>query len=420
MDVLIEPKKLKGEIDVIASKSFTHRALICAALANGVSVIENALHSEDTYATIDMLNALGIDFEVKKDTTVYGKKMMKPMKVLNANESGSSIRFLIPVALTQDHEVVFDGKQGLRNRPQKVYFNLFNKHHISYEKLSNEDLPLKVKGPLTPGIYELPGDISSQFITGLMFALPLLNGDSVIRLTTPLESVGYVCLTLDVLKQFGIHIEVKSNEYFIKGNQTFQPRNYYVEGDYSQAAFFLVANTLGSRITLNGMNEHSLQGDKKIIDIINEMGGEVYFKDNQLKAKKVKTSGITIDLSQTPDLGPILTVLASVSKGTTTIVNAERLRIKESDRIKAMVSELSKMGANITETHDGMIIKGVSKLKGNVTLESWNDHRIVMALSIAATIADGPVKIKDAFAINKSYPTFFEEFTRLQGSVTFE
>lgn len=420
MDALINPHKLKGEIDVIASKSITHRALICAALANGTSVVKNALHSNDTFATIDMLNALGVDFEVKKDTIVYGRPMMKPMKVLNANESGSSIRFLIPVAITSPYEVIFDGKEGLRKRPQNVYFDLFKKHQITYEALSNEDLPFKVKGPLTPGTYELPGDISSQFITGLLFSLPLLNGDSLIKLTTPLESVGYIDLTLDVLRTYGISIEVKGNTYHIKGNQSYEAKNYEVEGDFSQAAFFLVANTLGSKVVLNKMNEKSLQGDKKIIEIINQMGGSVYFENGQLFAKKAQTKGIEIDLSQTPDLGPILTVLASVSKGTTTIVNAQRLRIKESDRIKSMICELTKMGAKITETSDGMIIQGVSKLKGNVTLEAWNDHRVVMALSIAATIADGPVRIKNSEAVNKSYPTFFEEFARLQGSVTFE
>ena len=420
MDVLINPKKLEGELRVIASKSITHRALISAGLASGTSLIKNPLHSNDTYATIDMLQTMGVKIDVGTNTTVTGKTLKKTSGVLDAKESGSSIRFLIPVGLTMDESVVFDGQEGLRKRPQKIYFDLFDKHGITYKKMGIEDLPFSAKGPLKPGNYELKGDVSSQFISGLMFALPLLKEDSVISLSSPLESVGYVDLTIDVLKSFGIEIIEEKNTYLIKGNQTYKACEYDVEGDYSQAAFFLVMATLGSKISLSGMNPKSLQGDKAIIDIINSMNGEVYFKNDLLFANKKQTKGITIDLSQTPDLGPILAVLASLSTGKTVIVNASRLRIKESDRIKAMVCELTKMGANIKETEDGMIITGVSALKGNVTLDAWNDHRIVMALSVAATRASGPVRITNAEAVRKSYPGFFEDYKLLKGDVSFE
>ena len=264
------------------------------------------------------------------------------------------------------------------------------------------------------------GDISSQFITGLLYALPLLDGDSKIVITTNLESIGYIDLTLDVLKDFGVKvINNDYKEFIIEGNQKYKPNNYTVEGDYSQTAFYLIGGALGNDINLLGMKEHSLQGDKKIIDDIKSMNGDVTFADGVLKCSPSNTVGATIDFSQSPDLGPALSVLASLSNGTSNFINASRLRIKECDRITCMLEELNKMGANITETYDTMTIHGVSELHGCV-VDSHNDHRVAMALAMAATRCSEDVKILNAQCVSKSYPHFWEDYIKLGGSVDFE
>jgi len=276
-------------------------------------------------------------------------------------------------------------------------------------------LPLKVRGKLTSGTYRVRGDISSQFITGLLFSLPILEGNSRIQITTKLESKGYIDLTLDILKDFGIEIENNNyKEFNIRGAQKYNSRNYYVEGDYSQGAFFLVAGALGSSIVCSGLNKDSLQGDKVILDILEAMGCNVEESEEGIKVKPSKTKGIEIDASNCPDLVPVLTVLASLSEGETKIVNAKRLRIKECDRLHAITKELNKLGANIIELEDSLIISGVNELKGG-EVDSHNDHRIVMALAIAATRTRGNVIINNPRAVEKSYPNFFKDYFKLGG-----
>jgi len=275
---------------------------------------------------------------------------------------------------------------------------------------------LKVSGKLTSGTYRVRGDISSQFITGLLFSLPILEGNSKILITTKLESKGYIDLTLDILKDFGIEIENNNyKEFNIRGAQKYNSRNYYVEGDYSQGAFFLVAGALGSSIVCYGLNKDSLQGDKVIVDILEAMGCNVEESEEGIRVKPSKTKGIEIDASNCPDLVPVLTVLASLSEGETKIVNAKRLRIKEcSDRLHAITKELNKLGADIIELEDSLIISGVNELKGG-EVDSHNDHRIVMALAIAATRAKGDVIINNPRAVEKSYPNFFKDYFKLGG-----
>ncbi len=333
---------------------------------------------------------------------------------LRCRESGSTLRFLIPLALTKDGDYIFHGEGKLISRPLEPYYEIFEEKGIKYSR-EEDGLPLKVSGKLTSGTYRVRGDISSQFITGLLFSLPILEGNSRIQITTKLESKGYIDLTLDILKDFGIEIENNNYEEFnIRGAQKYNSRNYYVEGDYSQGAFFLIAGALGSSIVCSGLNKDSLQGDKVILDILEAMGCNMEESEEGIKVNPSKTKGIEIDASNCPDLVPVLTVLASLSEGETKIVNVKRLRIKECDRLYAITKELNKLGANIIELEDSLIISGVNELKGG-EVDSHNDHRIVMALAIAATRAKGDVIINNPSAVEKSYPNFFKDYFKLGG-----
>jgi 3-phosphoshikimate 1-carboxyvinyltransferase len=302
----------------------------------------------------------------------------------------------------------------LAQRPLNSYYEIFDKQNISYTT-EKGGLPLTVEGKLKPGVYELRGDVSSQFITGLIYALPLLDGDSTIKITTEMESIGYIDLTIDVLKKFGVTIEHNNyREYYIKGNQKYQKRDYRVEGDFSQVAFFLAAGVLGGEIECLDMREDSLQGDKAIVDIIKNMGGKVAFENGILKASKSDLKGTVIDASQCPDLVPIAAVLGALSEGTTEIINAARVRIKESDRLKAIATELNKIGADVIEREDSLLIHGKKWLTGG-TVNSWNDHRIAMAMAMASIRCTEKLVIEDSGSVKKSYPHFFEDFKSLGG-----
>lgn len=420
MNVIIHKPLSEGTLEVVPSKSITHRALIAAALAEGRSLIKRPLESEDTEATINMLRALGVKIEKTPDgIVVESNGIQKPTEILFANESGSSLRFLVPVALLSEAEVTFDGKSGLRKRPISEYLKVFDQMGIEYTQFG-ENLPIKIKGKMVPGEYTISGNISSQFVTGLLYALPLLKSDSKLILSTPLESKDYVDMTISIQNQFGVKIEEIENGYFIKGNQKYCEKTFEVSGDFSQAAFHIVAGILGANITLSKIEQNTQQADEKILNIAKMMGADIIYENGTIKPITGITYGRVIDLSQCPDIGPIMAVLCALSEGTSHIINASRLRIKESDRITAITTELNKLGAKISETKDGMIIKGVKNFKSNMNLYSWNDHRIVMALSIAAIKTDGPIRITGAEAINKSYPTFFEDYVKLKGVISYE
>jgi len=415
--IIIKPKLLKGNIVVPSSKSLGHRGIIAAALSRGISRVYNIQLSKDIEATMELMKELGAVVNIE-DQNLYidGRKMFSYEKKLDlrCRESGSTLRFLIPLALTKDGNYIFHGEGKLISRPLEPYYEIFEEKGIKYSR-EEDGLPLKVSGKLTSGTYRVRGDISSQFITGLLFSLPILEGNSRIQITTKLESKGYIDLTLDILKDFGIEIENNNyKEFNIRGAQKYNSRNYYVERDYSQGAFFLVAGALGSSIVCSGLNKDSLQGDKVILDILEAMGCNVEESKEGIKVKPSKTKGIEIDASNCPDLVPILTVLASLSEGETKIVNAKRLRIKECDRLHAITKELNKLGANIIELEDSLIISGVNELKGG-EVDSHNDHRVVMALAIAATRARGNVIINNPSAVEKSYPNFFKDYFKLGG-----
>lgn len=419
MNVIIKPSKLEGDVIIPPSKSLAHRAIIAAALANGKSVITNVQYSKDILATIDSLKAIGADIkELDNSLIINGSNVKRARNYIDANESGSTIRFMIPIALTCDGEIEFRGHNHLVERPLDIFFEIFDNQEIKYERKENY-LPLKVNGKLKPGIFNIRGDISSQFITGLLYALPLLDKESRIVITTNLESKGYIDLTLDMLNKFGIKI-INNNykEFVIPGNQSYKPYDYDIEGDYSQSAFFLVADMLGANIKLKSMNKNSYQGDKKILKDIEDFNGEITFNDTELYCNG-KSKGTTIDFSQSPDLGPALTVLASLSDGNSKFIDAKRLRIKECDRITCMKEELNKLGAKITEFDDGMDIIGVDSFTGGI-IDSHNDHRVAMSIAMASLKATGDIKILNAECVSKSYPNFWHIFESLGGKIIYE
>lgn len=404
--VTVSPGLLSGSVTAPPSKSLAHRAVLCAALAQGTSTIQNIAYSQDILATISAAKQLGATVEERENTLVVTGADIK-RKLQNedffCNESGSTLRFLIPIALSLGGQFSVSGAGRLMERPLNDYFEICEKQKIDFEKRENQ---VFFSGKLIPGTFMLSGNVSSQYITGLLFALPLLDGDSEIQITTPVESIGYIDLTISVMKYFGVCVEMSDDYrlFRVRGNQTYQPREFTVEGDYSQAAFYLVANAIGSSVKVYGLQGNSRQGDKEVLDIIEELCGE-----NPVH---------TIDVSQVPDLVPILSVLAVKSKGITKFVNASRLRIKESDRLHAVAEELTKLGANIKEYEDALEIQGNGTFRGG-EVDSHNDHRMTMSLAIAATVATGDVVINGADSVQKSYGDFWKKIDELGGKTDY-
>lgn len=406
-DLKLEPVKLKGSVTVPPSKSLAHRAIICASLAEGRSKIRNIQYSEDILATIAGMRAFGAVIQTEEDTVIIdgiSDYSSGEGRTINCNESGSTLRFLIPLATLFEGKTRFTGQGKLGTRPLDTYEEIFSKQGLHYRPSNTDELDLTVEGSLRPGIYDVRGDVSSQFITGLLFTLPLLEAESEIRMTTPLESEGYVDLTLSMLKTFGINIDFdKEKQVFrVEGNQVYRAQNTTVEGDYSQAAFFLSANALGNSVEVNGMNPASLQGDREIIAILEQLNDGA--SDER-----------TIDGSQCPDIIPVAALVAALSDGRTTFTNLERLRIKESDRLEAVQKELARLGADIEIDGDALLIKGTAILKGNATVWSHKDHRIAMMLAVASTVCEKPIIIRDTECVAKSYPDFWDVFEQLGG-----
>lgn len=413
-NVVITPAVLHGNLTPPPSKSAAHRAIICAALANGQSRIAPFENSKDMDATIGAVRALGAKVTIDENRLIIdgSNTFSKISPEIDCLESGSTLRFMIPVAAAGGANVTFKGKGRLPQRPIGPYLDCLPENGVSCE--TNGGLPLQISGRLEPGVYTLPGDVSSQFVTGLLLALPLLSGDSEIRLTTPLQSVGYIDLTIDIMKQFGVDIIRRNQSFFVKGNKHYTPCNFKVEGDWSQAAFWLAAGALGSRIECSGLDLESRQGDSAVIDILRRFGAKIGCGET-VSAYGENLNGCEIDASQIPDLVPVLAAVASLSEGRTVIGNAARLRLKESDRLHTTARGLSALGAKISETSDSLIIEGRPFLSGG-TANGANDHRIVMALSIAAIKCKNPVTISDCESINKSYPQFFNDYNALGGN----
>lgn len=410
MKVKIIPSKVtNGNVTIPPSKSLAHRAIICAGLAPGRSIISNIDYSVDIKATIEGLRHLGADIKEKGNSLIINgiRNLHYDSEIVDCCESGSTLRFFIPIFSLCGEKVVFKGSRRLVERPQSVYETLFEEQDIFFQK---EYPYITVSGRLQPGILHLKGNVSSQFITGLLCALPLLDGDSAIHVEPPFESKSYVNLTIQMLKKFGICITYEDNFTLkIKGRQHYCPADVEVEGDYSQLAFFASLGLINQPVTAHGLSLDSLQGDKAVVKITETMNGNVKLLENGYLFSPSTLKGTVIDMNDCPDLGPMLFALATQAEGTTTFLNAQRLRMKESDRIEAMETELKKLGCDISSTSDTVTITGPAKIQGNAELRGHNDHRIVMALSILSTIAEKPVIIDDAEAVNKSYPGFFHD-----------
>ena len=413
-DVTVKPSQLNGKVNIPPSKSDVHRAIICAALAKGVSTVSPVAYSEDILATIDCIKALGAKVYSNGDkVTIDSTKLFEPESaVMNCRESGSTVRFFIPVAAAGGVTSVFNGKGRLPQRPLNVYAELLPKHGI--ECKTEGGLPFEITGQLTAGRYDVPGNISSQFITGLLFALPLLDGDSVIHLTSPLESKGYIDMTISVQRSFGVDIQTVGNDYIVKGSQKYKSCDYITEGDWSQAAFFLAAGAIGGNVTVQGVKRNSFQGDKEIVKLMERFGADVKQTDDSVSCCFNKLKGIEIDAAQIPDLVPILAVCGAFAEGTTIIYNAQRVRLKESDRLMAISDCLNSCGANVAETDDGLLINGVPFIDGG-SVKGYNDHRIVMSMAIAALRSRENIVISDRESISKSYGNFFEDYRIIGG-----
>ena len=404
MNVTIPPAALGGAVTPPPSKSQAHRLIIAAALSDGVCRLSNVELSQDIQATLRCMRTLDADASAD-GTVIRGADLVDgfetpPPEIMDCGESGSTLRFLIPVALALKGGGRFTGHGRLMERPQEPYFRLFTEKGIAW---SLENGVLAVEGRLTPGVYALPGDVSSQFITGLLYALPLLEGDSELVLTTALESRGYVDMTLDALAQFGVSAEYDGDRRFrVPGNQVYRHRDLAIEGDWSNAAFWFAAAFLGHRVDVEGLNPRSVQGDRVI--------GE------QL-ARLTRPGPAELDVSQCPDLVPPLAAMAAVRTGTTRLTNAARLRAKESDRLASVTRALRAMGGQVEEYADSLTIHGVKRLPGGGVVDCANDHRIAMMAAVCAASAEAPVKLLGAECVRKSYPEFWTHFQSLGGEL---
>lgn len=416
MKIEINPTKLSGLVQAPPSKSMAHRAMIAAALANGTSRIENIAFSDDMIATIGAVEHLGAKVIKGEDfVEITGNAGVFPVNnfTVDCIESGSTLRFLIPIASLSKAKVEFTGKGRLMYRPQDVYAKIFTTNNLYFNQTNEK---ITIEGSLKPDIYEIDGSISSQFITGLLFTLPLLNGNSQIKITEPFESRSYVDLTIEIMALFGVNITwLDANTLNIAGNQTFKSMNYRVEGDCSQAAFWAVLGAVQGNIAISDINPQTKQGDRAVFEVLKRAGADIFAVADKLYFKKSKLKGVEIDLADCPDLGPILMVLGLFCEGETTLINAGRLRVKESDRIAAMESEIKKIGGNIKVIDEVIYVNSGAKLH-DADLISHNDHRIAMAMTIAGVLANIKLTIDEAEAINKSYPNFYQVVNTLGGS----
>ena len=400
MKIQINKGVARGTLNAPPSKSMAHRLLIAAALCEEESKIRSVSSCEDVMATLDCLRALGVECKsVGNDVIIKGKKLsdMTPLSPLYARESGSTLRFLIPIALSTDKCAVFYGSEGLMKRPMTVYEDIAKEKKLTY---INDGNSIIVRGKLPGGEYTLPGNVSSQFISGLIFALPLADDDSYIKILPPIESRSYIGLTISALKSFGVTVKwLDDNTLYIPKNQVYKPCDITVEGDFSGAAFPDALNLFSGDVKIDGLNENSLQGDS------------VYRKYYDMLSRGVPT----IHIGDCPDLGPVMFAIAAAKNGGI-FTGTKRLKIKESDRAKAMAEELKKFGSAVSVYEDNVVIYPKDFHAPSETLLGHNDHRIVMSLAILLTLTGG--EIDGAEAVSKSYPNFFEDLKKLGIEVT--
>lgn len=413
MNIRITPAPLCGSLRAISSKSYMHRALICASLADLPTVLICPESNQDIRATAGCLCALGADIKeengrytvtpISKDTSATADLM--------CDESGSTLRFMLPVTAALGKSAVFHARGRLSERPLSPLYEALTSHGAVLS--ANGTFPLSLSGKLQCGEFHLDGGISSQFFTGLLLALPIPGGNSKIFVDGKLESAPYVRLTEAVMNRFGVFPVVSETFMEVYPQKFRSPGTLEIEGDWSNAAFWLVAGAISGDIRLSGLQKSSAQGDKEIITLLRRMGADITEDGGSVIAKKSKLHGITVCAEDIPDLVPILAVAAACAEGETVISGASRLRLKESDRIESVLEMLKALGAVCRETADGMIIRGGS-LQGGIA-DACNDHRIAMSAAVAASVCSSPVTILGAEAVKKSYPAFFDDLKKLGG-----
>ncbi|HOV69335.1 MAG TPA: 3-phosphoshikimate 1-carboxyvinyltransferase [Clostridia bacterium] len=408
--IRILPGKLTGKISAPPSKSAVHRALICAALA-GNGIVKNISVSKDIAATLGALKALGFIFKQREgEVEFFGRKEVPGRAVIDCGESGSTLRFMIPVAAALGQQARFIGSGRLPERPISEYKTLLNDKGVT---LDSDKLPINIDGRLDSGVFEIPGNISSQYISGMLMALPLAGGGE-IRLTSALESAPYVDMTLQMMRRFGVRCEARGQSFIVEGGQ-YKGAIAAIEGDYSQAAFWLAAGAISGDVTVENLSSSSLQGDRRIVELLRGFGANVSQSREAVTAKQSALTGMDIDARDIPDLVPVLAVLGAYASGKTRIYNIERLQLKESDRKAAVYNMIKSMGGEIELAPESIIIKGSGLSGGEIDTE--NDHRIAMAGAIAALGAKNGAIIKDYRCVDKSYPDFYRDFIRLGGVI---
>ena len=415
MNCGVSPSSIKGQLFAPPSKSLAHRQLICAALSSEPSLIELPNIGDDVQSTIGCLKALGADIERSN-----GKLFVEPIgsaneaAVLNCCDSGSTLRFLLPVAAALSDSCTFTGSEALAARPVNELISAMEKNGVAF---SEKTLPLTLSGRLSAGKYELTGNISSQYVSGLLLALPLLEGESEIEISGRLESKPYVDMTLEVLRDFGVKIEKTQKGFKICGKQQFfAETGIKTEGDWSSAAFFLTAAAICGKVSIKNLSESSAQGDKSIADFLRAFGAEVVIDSDGVTARKAELSACDIDISNTPDLFPALAVAACKARGESRFTGISRLRYKESDRVRSVIDMINALGGSAKLDGESVLING-SPLKGGV-VDCRGDHRIAMAAAVAACCCSGKTKLMGAECVSKSYPAFWEDFAALGGKVT--
>ncbi|WP_300410337.1 3-phosphoshikimate 1-carboxyvinyltransferase [Lagierella sp.] len=410
--ILIKPSILKGEVNSITSKTYGHRMIILSALSKDESTLIIGEYNEDLCATLNCIKNLGANYQIDKDELRVLPIELSPKEVsLNCKESGSTLRFIIPVATALYDRTFISGENSLKKRPIKPLLEALSKSGV---KFSSTSLPIKTEGKFEGGEIELPGNISSQFVTGILLASTLIDRDTEITLTSPLESKAYVDVTLEVLKDYGVKVIELENGYYVEKNQRpMAPKVQRVQGDWSNGAALLVAGAMEGDVTIRGLKLDSSQGDRVILDILKSFGADLKI-DNSIQVKSLFKKPIEMDINECPDLLPVLAILSCSTKGVSKFFNGRRLRLKESDRLKNSMDLINRLGGKAMVLEDDLIVHGMGSLNGGV-VSSYNDHRMVMAATIASTISQGEIVIDGYRAIDKSYPKFFEDFKTLGG-----
>ena len=420
MDMTFFSAPLKGTVAAPASKSEAHRRMICAGLTKGTTTLGGFMDSDDMAATARCLKALGAHVEQKDDQlTITGlaKKITK-LPVLDCGESGSTLRFFVPIALAITKGGVFRMHGRLGQRPMDVYRDLFVPRGVRWRMGVGCDgaAELTVRGELESGHYVLPGNVSSQFVSGLLFALPLLEEDSTLTVQPPVESAGYIRMTVEALLQSGVKLEeIAPFSWRIPGNQAYQAKDGHLSGDYSQAAVLLCAGALGHRVSVTHLVKQTTQGDRAVLEHLAALGAKVCEEESGVTVTPERLVGATLDMSGCPDIAPMLALVCQMAEGESRLTGCGRLRLKECDRLAATVETLNLLGGDAKAEGDTIVIQGVKALKGGVKLQNYNDHRMVMLGMIAASIAEEPVVVTGVEALNKSWPEFINVYQTLGG-----